>query len=122
MSDEPTVRTPAHDFGKCVEDFGDRPCRDCAEYALESVGAPTPGSTTGVDLGPRVTKGYSPLRRWLRQERERDYWLAHYQATLCDDCGSDLSRACWRFGDEQLCRDCGWKRISPFRHWPSPAT
>jgi hypothetical protein len=38
----PATPAPAgmHAFGSCVEDFGDRPCRDCAEYALEAVGAP----------------------------------------------------------------------------------
>jgi len=39
------VSTP-HEFADCIQADGDKPCRDCTEYALESVGAPAAARAT----------------------------------------------------------------------------
>lgn len=38
----PTSTPPPapHNFADCIKADGDKPCRDCAEYAIEAVGAP----------------------------------------------------------------------------------
>lgn len=36
----PQPGEPVHNFAACIVNDGDKPCRDCAEYALDAVGAP----------------------------------------------------------------------------------
>jgi len=44
-----------HNFADCINAEGDRPCRDCVEYALESVGAPPDIATTSTNQDRKVT-------------------------------------------------------------------
>ncbi|RPJ36947.1 MAG: hypothetical protein EHM35_07250 [Planctomycetaceae bacterium] len=88
----PPEPTPSgvHNFSDCVEDFGDRPCRDCAEYALESVGAPTP-DTPVCTCSVRLAGSLGPHAAWcpahpLGTSKETKWRLANFS-----DYGHDLT-------------------------------